>query len=278
MLLGCVQGTLNSGGLKSYQGPLVRGTSDLLNAKTGGFSVTEENRAALPIDPLAAHMQARKQVRPTDRSSKRAYTATADVPHGTARVRLLRLEGSYAGLQNDQQFVRVPSSKPRRKKEKSKIAELFMDVPKPLIKPQPEGDELEVNVDTIIKPALKPKLEQPNPVTGGQGILNVRTGVYESYMRIVMDMDAKYAYEYKLGDNDKSLTLILPEASWSTQNERTYAGDAYLKSYSVKNTKNDGSSVVFKFNEPIDIKMVALYTPEANKPYRIVIDVRKTSK
>lgn len=273
-LAGCTQsGFRSTSSSDVYEGPLVSNTADILNAHTGGFSVTEENQETLAIDPLDAHMRARKQVKPTDRSAKRSYTTTANIPHEAGRVRLLRLEGSSIGAHHTAQTQPV---KPAKKKEvNNKSSSLFSSVPKPLAKPLSVEDSKNKQQVIMAIPAMKPVRVNPQAAKEGQGVLDVRIGEYDDYIRIVMDMDAQYTYEYKKDSNDKSLIVKLPDAYWRAKKEERYSKNPYLKSYIAQNIDTEGSWVVFQFKEAISIKAVGLYKPEANKKHRLVIDVQK---
>ncbi len=78
-------------GAHNYRAVKLRSTQGLLDADAGGFVNITPTQIPLSADPLMAHLNARKQVQPTDRSAKRGYTARAYIPDDAAQMRILHL-------------------------------------------------------------------------------------------------------------------------------------------------------------------------------------------
>lgn len=284
---------------REISGRQIHSTKDLLETDSDGYSYTKQqaDQPTKAIDPLQAHMNARKQVKPTDRSDKRRYTAVANIPGDGTRIRTLyvgkdRMAGTSKGRKHSNlpfktysytNGTRVAYVPPHQ--GTTMVTEDYrLYPPRPDAKPNfnklTRIENLQ-NPDAvqIVKPQTKPLLTRSEVAPyrkSDHGLLALRKGEHEAYTRIVLDMDRSYAYTHEMLDGHTALIIKLPQAPLNVlQEEYTYNDAKFLKGITAKKTAQDGSILALNFRKPVRIDTIRLLKKTHDKPYRLMIDVRE---
>lgn len=107
---------------------------------------------------------------------------------------------------------------------------------------------------------------------------NLRAGIHDTYIRLVIDANRKTPYSYSLDNEENLLIIELPEAQWSGPRQKTLKPLPLLQSYSVDASSNgSGSLIAIVLDKDTRVlKAQALPPGSSNNPnFRIFIDLAK---
>jgi hypothetical protein len=158
--------------------------------------------------------------------------------------------------------------------------------------------DLVSKLDTLIvesKPVAVPQTNRPVPVTpqktvnknnpvrlnqnyssidqGQKGVLGIRTGEHTDKTRIVIDLNTSSTFSIDL-DNNEKLLIIESNKKWLGNKMSGQFKSQILKSYNVQNI-DTGSRLILQLNKSSEVLYQKLFTPNGNKYFRMVIDLKK---
>lgn len=147
----------------------------------------------------------------------------------------------------------------------------------PVATPAVAPVEAQISQPVVEAPKVEAKKEEPKPVSAAtkDGVNDVRIGIHDKTVRIVLDVAGKETgYTSDLDGANKLLMVELPKTKWSAQANAALKNNPLIASYAAQ-PSGDGSVVVFSLKA--DTKIVSSSTMKAagGKPARIVIDLAK---
>jgi hypothetical protein len=229
-----------------------KNSEKLLNS-SGGTLMAEGG-----VDPLAAHMAARRQVDPKDINGPHQYTTmpTAEEINKDTNVRIVRLESEVAGLRDDFRKM-VPAHKPEAP---TIIASL---PPEPAVAP-PEA---------IAPEAIAPAAIAPAAGAATSSVRGVRVGEHPDKVRIVLDISGPAKFSYDIDNTEKLLIIDLPQSTWPTGATGSFDGNALVSGYTAKPSASGGVTLAVELKKPAKLTMSSALEPNESYGHRIVFDV-----
>lgn len=171
-----------------------------------------------PLDPLAQHLAARRQVNPNSSSSNEIYTKKADPQHPIPEpmpFRVLKLDSQMAELNkgkevNSESFDPALAGAPRQKDGVIAYAPYSSlaggEVP---VRTPPEAKAKIVNVPSNI----------PSPRAGDVAVMGIRVGTHPGKTRIVLDVTQTAKFVANVDNAQKVLVVEIPGASIATESQ-----------------------------------------------------------
>lgn len=219
-----------------------KNSEKLLNS-SGGTLMAEGG-----VDPLAAHMAARRQVDPKDINGPHQYTTMPmeEEINKDTNVRIVRLESEVAGLRDDFRKL-VPEHKPE---------------PPVIIASLP------------MEPAVAPP-EAIAPAAGAatSSVRGVRVGEHPDKVRIVLDISGPAKFSYDIDNTEKLLIIDLPQSTWPTGATGSFDGNALVSGYTAKPSASGGVTLAVELKKPAKLTMSSALEPNESYGHRIVFDV-----
>lgn len=262
----------------------------------GGTQVSAEEL----MDPLEAHMRARRQVDPRDTKSYHPYTSKTNPYKKTGRSssKTTRTRTSDKIVRKRVQVskrvspviplsgVPIPRAKPVLEAiDWNEVSVAVAEPIEPSSVPIPEKKVLVAHApeapveslgDVDTKSLLRKKPTYKGlPYNHDVTLTDIRVGDHSKKTRIVFDLDNGVDYAYALDKLNRTLLVELKGVSWGTQLEKAYGDHPLIQSYRADD-QQDGSSVQMSFKKRVKVVSVLSYPPsDQYKAYRIVIDVTK---
>lgn len=113
-------------------------------------------------------------------------------------------------------------------------------------------------------------------------IKDLRIGNHKSYTRIVLDLTKSADYRLFVLQDPYRLVIDLPQLKWKAKrrsyNDVLKRKIGYIKNYRFGNFSSNVFRVVFDLSGPVKIHKYHLLKPTKTKPYRLVIDLKKTTR
>jgi hypothetical protein len=224
-----------------------KNSEKLLNS-SGGTLMAEGG-----VDPLAAHMAARRQVDPKDINGPHQYTTTPteEEINKDTNVRIVRLESEVAGLRDDFRKL-VPEHKPE---PPVIIASLPME---PAVAP-PE--------------AIAPAAIAPAAGAATSSVRGVRVGEHPDKVRIVLDISGPAKFSYDIDNTEKLLIIDLPQSTWPTGATGSFDGNALVSGYTAKPAAAGGGWRAGELEKTTKQNKSSARVPNESYGHRIVFDV-----
>lgn len=229
-----------------------------------------------------------------------------------ARQRIEKLEREVAGIGNDlstmmpaitklaqtqgdiqKLLASLNGAQPRQQPAPSALepsagSEAASAMTPPPLAPLEEGGEESAGASTPIPLAPMPPpaagLDEPSgavpsaafvPASVGaeKSVSQVRLGEHAGKTRLVFDVSDKVAYSYDLDNNEKLLTLTLPDARWNAPSEAEIRNSPTVMAYSASSGGGGGSQVTIQLRQPAKVLWVQYLPPSAGSGGRLVMDV-----
>lgn len=224
-----------------------KNSEKLLSTADGAFTVEGG------VDPLAAHMAARRQVDPKDINGPHQYTTTPteEEINKDTNVRIVRLESEVAGLRDDFRKL-VPEHKPE---------------PPVIIASLP----MEPAVAT--PEAIAPAAIAPAAGAATSSVRGVRVGEHPDKVRIVLDISGPAKFSYDIDNTEKLLIIDLPQSTWPTGATGSFDGNALVSGYTAKPSASGGVTLAVELKKPAKLTMSSALEPNESYGHRIVFDV-----
>ena len=121
------------------------------------------------------------------------------------------------------------------------------------------------------EPAPSPK---PSASSASVAVTSFRTGEHSDKVRLVMDVNAKTSFSLDLDNQERLLIIELPNASWNTAKEQSFARSPLLQSYNVETLDNGGSRVIMTLKKDTSILKQQALPPGENPNHRIYFDLK----
>lgn len=206
-------------------------------------------------DPVAAHLEARRQVDPSDLSKKHSYTMSEEEVLASART---------AGREERRS---VPSGFKTLKPDISPRAASVIE----------RSDETVPDrvADTGKPDHLRQADVRPRAPAGsvGPAVTSVRIGQHPDKTRIVLDVSAPGTFSYELINGDRSLVVHLPGYSWSDKMQQALPRDPLLKGYYAQPDPAGGTVLTIDLRQPGKLVFKTAMGPNHAHGHRIVFDV-----
>ena len=212
------------------------------------------------VDPLQAHMRARRRVNPNDRSSKRSYTRLAH--NGDQyRSRSVVKKSSVSQVA----VVPIPVPRPNMRRGVAQQAPavqvvrstLSSSVPIPMVKPR-QGAR---------------SAPRASVSAGKHHITNMRIGNHSDKTRIVFDVDAPVVAEIETSQNGRVLYITFNDTGWDIESAKVFPRHRLLSGYEARSS-GQNSIVKIEMNRPVRVSGPKRYPPNAKyNNHRISIDV-----
>ncbi len=214
-----------------------KNSEKLLSTADGAHTVEGE------MDPLAAHMAARKQVDPKDLNGPHQYTTTptAEEINKDTNVRIVRLESEVAGLRDD--FRKLG---PQHKPEAPEVTQTA---------------------------SLPPETIAPAAGAATSSVKGVRVGEHPDKVRIVLDVSGPAKFSYDIDNGEKLLIIDLPQSSWPAGATGSFGGNALVSGYTAKPSAGGGVTLAVELKKPAKLTMSSALEPNESYGHRIVFDV-----
>ena len=224
-----------------------KNSEKLLNS-SGGTLMAEGG-----VDPLAAHMAARRQVDPKDINGPHQYTTTPteEEINKDTNVRIVRLESEVAGLRDDFRKL-VPEHKPEP-------PVIIASLPMELAVAPPE--------------AIAPAAIAPAAGAATSSVRGVRVGEHPDKVRIVLDISGPAKFSYDIDNTEKLLIIDLPQSTWPTGATGSFDGNALVSGYTAKPSASGGVTLAVELKKPAKLTMSSALEPNESYGHRIVFDV-----
>lgn len=210
-----------------------------MSAEEGAWQLVEDDG---PMNPVLRNLAARREVNPDEISKKNRHTQNVADSHAKddSHFRVLKLERQMPG--EVQTGLYGNSYAP------------------------PKGSDVPVASAQAMKP-LPSSHEAPS-------IVNFRTGQHPGKERIVLDVTKKTKYDVRLADNNTTLVVELPDASWALDGAHNFGGASLLKSYAADAQGKTGVVLKIALRKPVKlVSKMALPGNDTNPNQRIVLDV-----
>ncbi len=218
------------------------------------------------VDPMAAHLAARQQVDPRDINGPHRYTTTPteDEVNKDTNVRVVRLENQMNDLQKDFKKLMPNIS--------DSSAEAIKAAPVPPMKPELKFQAVTIAVAT---PVVKPAPERIMPAAGNatSTVTGVRIGQHPDRTRIVLDVTAPGQFSSDIDNDERRLTVQLPQGAWTGALQETLANDPVIGGYSAKQAAGGGITLAIELKKPAKVTLSTSMPPNEVYGHRIVFDV-----
>lgn len=117
------------------------------------------------------------------------------------------------------------------------------------------------------------KAKAMTPAYNGQAsVYKVRIGEHTGKTRIVLDVNAQTSFNVDIDNNERIMTIDLPNTAWGTAISKYFRNSPYISSYSVENTGN-GSLLIFQLKKQSRISYKDNLKSLTGSGRRLVIDV-----
>jgi hypothetical protein len=216
------------------------------------------------LDPVQAHINARKRVNTSPTAPTAGYHVSPDDPAGArdpANFRVLKLDPQMP-QKNDR-----PSYIPPRVADNSETASqgtlYIAPHPKPAV---PIAD---------VMPALETSApETPAPAAQmATNVLGVRTGNYPNKARIVFDVSAATVFKARIEEAGRSLVIDMPEAGWTAAPAQDL-GNPLARSYRTEaGLDGTGTRVTVDLGKSSRLVSSMALTPNETYGHRLVFDI-----
>jgi hypothetical protein len=217
-------------------------------------------------DPLQQHLRARSKVNPKN-MGEAAYTKHVPPPgQKPDDTRLAAIEDEVADM--DQQM---------------KVMTAGISAPTPTHKPALIIDGRRVITEV---PPQKPIMQQAavQPVSidqsGGQefsgsgaSVTDVRLGDHPDKTRLVLDLDARSAFQFDLDNGQHALRINLPGTTWGTQQQKIFPNHPLIAGYAAHSLEGGGTSLVIALKKNARVLLSSAFPPDQGKSDRIVFDI-----
>jgi len=121
--------------------------------------------------------------------------------------------------------------------------------------------------------ARKKAVDVETPVTGGNGVINLRIGSHSDKTRLVFDMSGSTRHTYDFDREAGLLTITLPETTWNTDTEKFYRM-TQISGYQAKPAATKGTVIAFSVKNTTAVKTGTI-GGSSNRPARLIIDLLK---
>ena len=243
----------------------------------GGDAKTADATAA--IDPVQAHINARKRVNISPNAPSAGYHVSADDPAGRrdpANFRNLKLDPQRAADTQTASYIppRIPSRRPdATPSEDQRIAEAapagglyIAPHPKP---PVPESVSASARApnETLSTPASPATLMQNN-------VLAVRTGNHPgNKVRIVLDVSGPARFESAIAPGGTALDIILPGTGWAAPAAQELSNPR-VSGYSAEALPDgSGTRISLALARPSRLVKSMALPPNETFGHRLVFDI-----
>lgn len=280
------------------------------NRKMPSYKKRQQEFASAPaqnsglMDPLKAHMMARKQVNPKDTSARRSYTQKTD-PYvaGKSKPRRTASGSNRIVQRNIVTNAPIPADKPVTRVASIGTSSMALmqdgDAPVPARAPSraqqnaPSPPPRMINTLSPtaqslghIRPPVKPgnTMQQPRPVLTRAAyspppsqniprIKNIRIGNHADKLRVVFDTTDNPSLKQVFNQSGTDVRAVFEQTDWDTQTQESYTNNPLLKSYRATQQGND-VIVDLAFKRPVRVSASTLYPPSNGKEmYRTIIDI-----
>ncbi len=224
---------------KSPESLSAKNSQDLLSAEEGAWQLVEDDG---PMNPVQRNLAARREVNPDEISKKNRHTQNVADSHAKddSHFRVLKLERQMPGEVKTGLYGNsyVP----------------------------PKNSGVPVASTQAVK-AMPTSYEAPS-------VVDFRTGQHPGKERIVLDVTKKTKFDVRLTDNNTTLVIELPDASWGLEGVHSFGGAGLLKSYTADAQGKTGVVLKIALSKPVRIvSKMALPGNDTNKNNRIVLDI-----
>jgi hypothetical protein len=230
-------------------------------------SQNQQMQTADADDPMAAHLRARAQVDPKDLSTHHPYTTTPtpeEVDKDT-NVRVVRLENQVSDLQSD--FKKLIPHISKANEEKLEAEQALAMNGQMANTPRVE----DTMPDAVPAQPQKTETVVPASADATSTVTGVRIGEHEDRTRLVLDMNAPGKFSYDI--NGTSLTILLPQSSWTAATEKSLSNSPMIAGYKVSQGQQGGVALNVELRKPGKLTMSSALPPNDTYGNRIVFDV-----
>jgi len=204
------------------------------------------------VDPLKAHMRARRRVNPNDRSAKRSYTKLA----GAEPVRRAASSRSNVVIKTPPIPGRKPGAIVTTVAAVNRAAPVSSSLrPVPGYKPQ------------------KGELKKAQPRAMSYNITRMRVGDHPGKTRIVFDASAPIVTGVEMANGGRVVYLTFDNTDWQAQSIRSFVSHPVL-SGSEARVSNNGTILKIQMKKPVRVLPLKRYPPNGQyNNHRIAIDI-----
>ncbi len=226
--------------------------------------------AAGEVDPMAAHLAARRQVDPKEINGPHRYTTTPtaeDIDKDT-NVRVVRLETQVADLRSDFKKL-IPNISPASEEamaQEQAVADTMPDKAYDAGKPERLS---------LPAPAAAPAVASGpgENIAAASVVTGVRLGEHPDKTRIVLDLTAPGEFSYNLDNTANILTVSLPRSAWRGAVQESLAASPLVRGYGAKPAASGGVTLTVELRKPARLLMNSTLEPNEVYGHRIVFDV-----
>lgn len=144
------------------------------------------------------------------------------------------------------------------------------------MQPTPQKTSTPIPSVSVATPAPQPAAApKTNNTSSGPVVKNLRTGIHNDSVRLVLDMSSKTPYTIDLDSSENILVIELPQAGWNGANSKAFgAKEPLLASYNVESMNGgQGTRIVIPMKKATRIIKQAVLPPGSNPNFRMYIDL-----